>query len=70
MATQKQTKTYRRNLTRRIRRQTEGYMWCLTPAGEAYFKAEGVDPKWARRGYAIKLAELSAELREIESTLS
>lgn len=70
MATNKATKGYRRQLTRRLNRQTAGYIWTLSPAAEQYFKADGVDIKWARRGYAIKIAELASELLDIERELS
>lgn len=70
MATNKLSKTYRRQLTRRLNRQTAGYLWTLTPAAEQFFKADGVDIKWSRRGYAIKIAELASELLDIEQELS
>lgn len=70
MTPQRFTKTHRRQLARRINKQTAGFLWCLTPAGEAYFAESGIEAKWARRGYAIKLAELANELLEIERELS
>lgn len=69
MTPARHTKTHRRQLARRINKQTAGYLWTLTPASSAYFAEDGIDPKWARRGYAIKLAELANELLEIEREL-
>ena len=70
MTPHKQTKTYRRQLARRINKHTAGYLWTMTPAGEAYLKSSDLDPKWSRRGYAMKIAELAAELLEIERQIS
>lgn len=70
MTPNKFTKTHRRQLARRINKQTAGYLWTLTPASDAYFTESGIDPKWARRGYALKLAELANELLEIERELT
>lgn len=70
MTPHRQTKGYRRQLARRINKQTAGYLWTLTPAGETYLTGAELDPKWARRGYAMKLAELANELLEIERELS
>lgn len=66
MTPQRFTKANRRQLARRINKQTAGYLWCMTPAGEAYFAESGVDVKWARIGYAQKLYELAMGLRAIE----
>lgn len=70
MTPHKLTKTYRRKLARYINRQTAGYLWTLTPAGEAYFAESDVNARWARIGYATKLVELSNELLELEQRLS